>query len=71
MVPNLKPLLLLVAVRAVGAGLLLSAAASGQFLDGRPELQSRAELHVEPLREVLLGEQGERGAVYALVAKRL
>ena len=72
----------LVAVRAVRAGTTAAAAAggvsapaaaaaAGQPFDGRAHLEGGAELHAEPAGEVLLGQEGERAAVDALLSKGL
>ena len=66
----------LVAVGAVRAGTTAASAAAaaptaGQPVDGRAHLEGGAELHAEPAGEVLLGQQGERAAVDALLSKGL
>ena len=48
-----------------------AAAAAGQPFDGRAHLEGGAELHAEPAGEVLLGQEGERAAVDALLSKGL
>lgn len=48
-----------------------AAAAAGQPVDGRAHLEGGAELHAEPAGEVLLGQEGERAAVDALLSKGL
>ena len=66
----------LVAVGAVRAGTTAASAAAaaptaGQPVDGRAHLEGGAELHAEPAGEVLLGQEGERAAVDALLSKGL
>ena len=63
------------AVGAVWAGTTAAAhaavAAAGQPVDGGAHLEGGAELHAEPAREVLLGQEGERAAVDTLLPKGL
>ena len=65
------------AVGAVRAGTAAAvpagpaAAAAGQPVDGRAHLEGGAELHAEPAGEVLLGQEGERAAVDALLSEGL
>ena len=62
------------AVRAgttAAAGGVSAPAAAGQPFDGRAHLEGGAELHAEPAGEVLLGQEGERAAVDALLSKGL
>ena len=58
------------AVRAVRAG-TVAAAAAGEPVDGRAHLEGGAELHAESAGEVLLGQQGQRAAVDALLSEGL
>ena len=48
-----------------------AAAAAGDPFDGGAHLEGGAELHAEPAGEVLLGQEGERAAVDALLAEGL
>ena len=63
------------AVRAVRAGAVAAAATAavtaGEPVDGRAHLEGGAELHAESAGEVLLGQQGQRAAVDALLSEGL
>ena len=48
-----------------------AAAAASDPVDGGAHLEGGAELHAEPAGEVLLGQEGERAAVDALLAEGL